>query len=197
MLDKDKSGEQYLMERLAVDDHEAFGQIYEIYWKQLLHTAWAHTKDQVLAEDIVHDVFMRLWANRNHSQIKNVEAFLRTAVKYTIFEHYRKEKRRKELAEENLTIADFSDDEAGLDAIFMEQYINALLERMPDKPRLVFKYSRRDGLKNAEIATLMNISEKGVEANLTRALKFLKSHMKRDGLVVLLIYDILKDYVSE
>lgn len=197
MLEKDKSDEQYLMERLALDDHEAFAQVYENYWKQLLQTAWGHTKDKNLAEDIVHEVFMRLWANRNHSEIKNIRAFLRTAVKYAIFEHYRKEKRRRELASENLIFVDFSDNEAEIDALFIEQYINALLEKMPDKPRMVFKYSREDGLKNAEIAALMNISEKGVEANLTRALKFLKAHMKRDGLVILLMYDVLKDYLSE
>lgn len=197
MIEMEISNDRELMARMSLDDHEAFAQIYENYWKQMLHVAWSHTKDKTLSEDIVHEVFMRLWDNRHNKQIENIQAFLQTAVKYSVFAHYRKEKRRKELAVQNITYVDSVDDESVIDALFLEQYIKSVLDIMPEKSRLVFQYSRVDGLKNQEIADLMKISEKGVEANLTRALKFLRNQMKRDGLVLLLVYDVLKDYLPK
>lgn len=70
MKEMDIGKEKELMEYMALDDHEAFAQIYEHYWKQMLLVAWGHTKDKVLAEDIVHEVFMKLCTNRHNKQSK-------------------------------------------------------------------------------------------------------------------------------
>ncbi|MDR2282666.1 MAG: RNA polymerase subunit sigma-70, partial [Sphingobacterium sp.] len=91
MTEMDIDKEKELMDRIAADDHQAFTQIYEHYWKSMLLIAWGHTKDKTLAEDVVHEVFMRLWTNRNNRQIQNIKAFLQTAIKYSLFAHYRKE----------------------------------------------------------------------------------------------------------
>ncbi|MDR2285351.1 MAG: RNA polymerase subunit sigma-70, partial [Sphingobacterium sp.] len=106
-------------------------------------------------------------------------------------------KRRKDLAAENVNYVEFVDNESDIDVLFLKQYIKEILNKMPEKSRLVFLYSREDGLRNPEIAKLMNISEKGVEANLTRAIKFLKTHMKRDGLALLVVYDVIKEYLPK
>lgn len=185
MLEESHSDEKELLLGLREGSHVAFARIYDHYWKKMLLIAWNHTHDESLAEDIVHEVFLKLWDNREDYQISNISGFLATAIKFVVFNNYRKKKNRQILAESGYRSQHIQDDEKELDRLFLEEYIFDVVERMPEKCRLVFKYSREDGLKNAEIAALMNISEKGVEANLTRAIKILKTRMRKDGLYVL------------
>jgi RNA polymerase sigma-70 factor (family 1) len=173
--------DQELTDLLQADDHAAFTEIYQRYWKKMLAVAWNHSKDSVIAKDLVHEVFLSLWERRAVVEIKSVAAFLATAVKFSVFKHYQREKNRAELARENYEFTDITHDEHKLDALFLQEYINGIVEEMPEKCRLVFRYSRDLGLKNNEIAEKIEISEKGVEANLTRALKIIRGELKNYG----------------
>lgn len=173
--------DQELTGLLQADDHDAFTEIYQRYWKKMLSIAWNHCKDTAGAKDLVHEVFLSLWERRGTVEIQSVAAFLATAVKFSVFKHYQQEKRRADLAKENYEFTDITHDEHKLDALFLQEYINGIVEEMPEKCRLVFRYSRDMGLKNNEIAERIEISEKGVEANLTRALKIIRGELKNYG----------------
>jgi len=175
------------MQLLREGDQKAFTEIYHRYWKKLLAIAWNHSNKSEHAKDIVHEVFMSLWERRNTIEIQNPAAFLATAVKFSLFKYHLKEHRRAELAKENYSFDEASHDDAVLDALFLQEFIDGIVEEMPEKCRLVFKYSRDLGLKNTEIAQKIKISEKGVEANLTRALKILRNELKDYGLVIAVI----------
>lgn len=178
--------DQELLALLKQGDQLAFTELYNRYWKKMLLVAWNHTKDKTNAEDLVHEVFISLWDKRQEQLIENVAAFLTTCVKYSIFKFYQKEKKRAALALANYEYQEIADDDKKLDALFLKDYINGIVEQLPEKCKLTFQYSRVDGLSNAEIAQKMNISEKGVEANLTRALKTVKDNLKNTGLVAIL-----------
>jgi RNA polymerase sigma-70 factor (ECF subfamily) len=185
--------DQELMNLLQEGDHAAFTEIYKRYWEKLVLIAWNHTRDKALAEDIVHEVFISLWNEKNTFQILNVGGFLATKIKFVVFKNYRKEHRRSKLAEMNFNFSDVSLDEEKLDALFLQDYINGIINELPEKCKLVFKYSRQLGMKNSEIAAQMNISEKGVEANLTRALKIIRSNLEAAGLVALISHEFFKN----
>ena len=185
--------DQELMNLLQEGDHAAFTEIYKRYWEKLVLIAWNHTRDKALAEDIVHEVFISLWNEKNNFQILNVGGFLATKIKFVVFKNYRKEHRRSKLAEMNFNFSDVSLDEEKLDALFLQDYINGIINELPEKCKLVFKYSRQLGMKNSEIAAQMNISEKGVEANLTRALKIIRSNLEAAGLVALISHEFFKN----
>ena len=68
--------EERILQLLRHGDHHAFAQIYNQYWKTLLQMAWNHTKDQSLAEDILHEVFLKLWDNRRNYEITHIASFL-------------------------------------------------------------------------------------------------------------------------
>jgi RNA polymerase sigma factor (sigma-70 family) len=76
--------------------------------------------------------------------------------------------------------------------LFLQEYINQIVEDLPKKCKLVFKSSRQLGMKNSEIAFQMNISEKGVEANLTRALKIIRGSLENAGILLLISHEIFK-----
>lgn len=183
--------DQELINRLHQTDQAAFAEIYNRYWEKMLTIAWNHTKDRFLAEDIVHEVFISLWDLKSHIPISNLGGFLSTKIKFAVFENYRKQQRRNKLAEINFNYSEISLEEEKWDALFLQEYINGLVEELPEKCRLVFKYSRNSGMKNAEIASQMNISEKGVEANLTRALKIIRGNLETTGILLVVSRELL------
>jgi RNA polymerase sigma-70 factor (family 1) len=183
--------DQELVNRIAGADHGAFNEIYRRYWKPLLLIAWNHSQDEAVAKDIVQEVFLKLWERNGGLEINNVSAFLSTAVKFQVFKHYQKQQRRSELAKENYQFDELVSDEEKLDARFLQDFINGIVENMSERCKLVFRYSRNDGLKNAEIAKKINISEKGVESTLTRALKIIRKELKDNGLHILIVLETL------
>ena len=184
-----------LIALLKEDDHAAFTEIYKRYWKKMLLIAWNHSHDKATSKDIVHDVFMGLWDRRNTVEILNLSAFLATSVKFSIFKFYQKESRRTELINRNYQFEELTNDEDKLDALFLNEYINGIVEKMPEKCRLVFSLSRDLGMKNAEIADKLNITEKGVEANLTRALKIIRAELKKNIWLLLLFPACILYYI--
>ena len=68
----------------------------------------------------------------------------------------------------------------------MQDYINGLVDKLPEKCRLVFKYSREEGKKNSQIAEELDIAEKTVEAHLTKAIKSLRVSLRLMGLLLVI-----------
>jgi RNA polymerase sigma-70 factor (ECF subfamily) len=178
--------DQRLTALLKKKDQLAFTEIYNRYWKALLAIAWNHSRQTAHAKDIVHEVFMSLWERGDQVDIQDLAAFLATSVKFRVFRHYQKEQRRTELAKEHYLFEELNNEPDKIDALFMEEYINGVVEEMPEKCKLVFRYSRQQGLKNSEIAQKLQITEKGVEAALTRALKIIRAELKNYILLTLL-----------
>jgi RNA polymerase sigma-70 factor (ECF subfamily) len=182
--------DEQLTALLKEGDHAAYTEIYRRYWKKLLLIAWNHSKDELASKDIVHDVFISLWERYTEVEINNLPAFLATSVKFTVYKYYQKEQRRNDLALQNYEYETIVNDEDKLDAIFLQEYVNGIVEKMPEKCRLVFGYSRNLGMKNSEIATKIQITEKGVEANLTRALRIIRGELKNHGWILIVAIHI-------
>jgi RNA polymerase sigma-70 factor (family 1) len=163
----------FLVER----DENAFTEIYNRYWKKLIAIAYSHTKDKFAAEEIVQEVFLSIWTRCEIIRIDSLKAYLATAVKFSVFKNVFNTNRRLkilgELAHATVPLTDEI-----VHAKFLQEYIDDIVEHMPEKCRLVYKYSRNEGLSAKEIAAEMAIAEKTVEAHLTKALKILKLNLK-------------------
>ncbi|MDR6943751.1 RNA polymerase sigma-70 factor [Mucilaginibacter pocheonensis] len=180
-----------LLAFLRQNKRGAYNEIYNRYWKKMLLVAWNHSRDDFVAKDIVQDVFIKLWENQHNCQIDNLPAFLATSIKYQIFRHYRKEQRRTELARANYFYEDISLDEQKLDARFLQDLIDGIVEQMPERCRLVFHYSRTLGLKNHEIAKEANITTKTVKNTLNRALRIIRCELNNHGIRFLVLIKLL------
>jgi RNA polymerase sigma-70 factor (ECF subfamily) len=167
-----------LLLSLRGDSREAFAEIYERYWKPLLAIACAHSKNKTIAEEIVQEVFISLWNRRKDLQIENISAYLATAVRFSVFKQYLRQKRRAEIAVQAAPPTETVWDEEKIHTRFLQQQINGIVESLPQQCRLVFKLSRTDGLNIPEIAHRMGISRKTAEAHLTKALKELRLKLR-------------------
>ncbi|PUZ25540.1 RNA polymerase subunit sigma-70 [Chitinophaga parva] len=176
-----------LLQLLRENNRSAYNEIYNRYWKKMLLVAWNHSRNEELAKDIVQEVFITLWEKRQQQDIQGLSAFLATAVKYQVFKHYRKEQRRTALARENYTVETASQDEALLEARFLKDLIDGIVEEMPEKCRLVFHYSRNLGLNNHEIAEQTDVTRKTVENTLNRALRIIRGQLRNHGITLFAI----------
>ena len=162
-------------------DEKAFARVYEHYWKKLLAISFQHTKDKGMAEEIVQEVFVSLWQRRNELEIQHLSSYLATAVKFATFKMLQRS-RQQELIRDAVLPKDFQQlDEQAIDARFLQEYVDGIVEKLPERCKLVFQLSRDAQKSHQEIAQQLHISQKAVEANITRALKVIRINLRRVG----------------
>ena len=158
----------------------AFTEIYHRYWERLVATGYYYTRTKQAAEEIVNDVLMGLWLRRESLVIRSLSAYLGTAVKFSVFKAMARKKRREEILAGHTTCGEsHNETEQQLDARFLEEYVQGIVDQLPEKARLVFTYSREEDLSVREIAGKMNLSPKSVEYHMTKALKTIRDSIRK------------------
>ena len=164
-----------LLKLVSADDKVAFTELYNRFWQSLFVIAYNRTKERETAEDIVHDVFVGLWANRTKIQIESLENYLAVAVKYAVLTRIKKKIRERDLQQHFAAgkVTDLQTEEA-LHYKRILQIVKEEVELLPEKCKLIFKYSREAGMPVKKIAKELNISPKTVENQLTKAIRQLR-----------------------
>lgn len=164
-----------LIELLAGGDEAAFTELYNRYGKQLFAIAYSRLKETQTAEDIVHDVFASLWANREKVKVEVLENYLATAVKYMVLSRIKKREHERAYKRSfGYHPASGQPAETALHFKRILEIVDTEIEKLPAKCRLIFKYSRQNGMPVKEIASELHISPKTVENQINKALKQLK-----------------------
>jgi RNA polymerase sigma-70 factor (ECF subfamily) len=166
--------DEMLLNYLKHSDKKAFQTIYKRYWQSLFLTAYYKLHSKEVAEEIIQDVFTALWDKRTMKNIKTLEPYLRTAVKYKIITHIKAELLKKNKLDSLLlpyadNLVDNTFDEQELLQAFYKS-INLL----PAKTREIFILSRVQHCSVKQIALQMNLTEKAVEYHITQSMKRLR-----------------------
>ena len=183
MRDYSKYTDQELMSFIGNNDEQAFGQLYDRFWKKLFTAAANKLPDLSEAEDIVQKIFINIWERRSEIQItSSVSSYLAVAVKYHVFKSLDRSFKRKEFADEQAAavILEVTDNSTQQWLEFQEvkERLAVLVAELPQKCRLVYQLSREQGLSQKQISEALEISEKTVEAHMGKALKHLKGGLK-------------------
>lgn len=174
------------MHLLHEGDELAFNEIFNRYFDKLISIAYNLLRDKQSSEEIVQEVLIRLWDRRYEVRVNSLNAYLAMSVKYSVLTSLSRQKRHENIIH-TLKVNDSSEETNELIyARFLQQYIDGLAGQLPDKCRTVFRYSRYEERTIPEIAALMDISQKTVEAHLTKALKFIRLSLKRYELPAIL-----------
>ncbi|WP_318312688.1 RNA polymerase sigma-70 factor [Flagellimonas crocea] len=168
-----------LSENVMEDD---FSVIYEFYRPKLVVIVNSYVPSREDAEEIVHDVFIKLWDKWADLQItSNLTGYIYSMTRNACLDYLRAKKNKltKEMSLEQqefwLNHGALADDMASsILARELQSLVDQAIEQLPEKCQKVFKKSRVEGLCNKEISKELEISPKTVENHMTRALRQLR-----------------------
>lgn len=172
--------EKELFLRIAAGDENAFRILFDEYRERLFVFAWQLCHSAAEAEEVVQDIFLRLWQNRDN--LINVEfprKYIYVMTRNRTIDLLTKIARDQRLMREvwnNLSEPDNVTEDI-LQAAETQKLINEAVDRLPEKKQTIFWLSRRDGLSHQQIAAQMNISVQTVKNSLTEILKQIKSFL--------------------
>jgi len=159
----------------------AFDEIYDRYFIPLLNTSFKRLRSREDALEMVQDVFVQLYMKR--AQIEhthNLPGLLHTLLRNKIIDRFREQlSRQKHYNQLQLLRTGVVEEapEAIIDGKLLEQKIQAVIERLPEKCREVFLLSRSSHLSHQAIAEKLNISVSTVEKHIVKALKIVREHI--------------------
>jgi RNA polymerase sigma-70 factor (family 1) len=156
---------------------EKFAQVYKALWEKLYCVGYNHLRDKSLTQELVQDVFVKLWLNRAEiKHVNDVEAYLSTALRNKIYDHFDSIACRKKHTK--YALESFSEERYAVDEtmVFNEglSVVGEELKKMPKTTQMVFRLSRFSRYSNEEIAIKTRLSGKAVEYHITQALKKLR-----------------------
>ena len=166
----DKS-DRYLVERIQKGDRNAFRQLFERYYPLFVSFARKLLRDNQMAEDLVQNVFVRVWSSRERLDVdRNIRSYLLVAGRNEVFCYIRGIGREfHEQLSEDVRVTD-TDAAQIMNAKDMERDIRQIIADMPDRRREVFSMSRNENLSNKEIADRLGLSVRTVEKHIENAL---------------------------
>jgi len=168
--------DQQLTSLLYEGDELAFTEIYNRHWQFLFTAAYNALRHKEDSLDVCQSIFMWIWENHKSIHIKtNLQAYLYTAIKYKIANLIRQGKIRESLLDDVMAAEIRADEKLELEVKELKNFIDQLVNELPDKCREVFLLSRNEHLTHRQIAERLGISEKTVDDHITRALKTLKA----------------------
>lgn len=175
--------DQLLTRVLEHDDYIAFEKLFIFNYNPLRNFCKKIVRINEVAEELVSEVFLKIWSNRKHIVISSSpKSYLYTAVRNISFDHLRKEKHSvlAGLEEAAMVPCDSSDPHRCSEYEELRGRIEKAVDRLPRQCKLVFRMSRDHGMKYNEIAEELQLSVKTIETQMGRALKSLRVTLKSD-----------------
>lgn len=159
----------------AVDDQLAYKRLFELFSKGMLAFAFTLVRSREVAEEIVSDVFIKIWLHRkNLPGIRNLRLYLYTSTRNLSLNYLRRGNPEFALDLSGIEAdAAFSWDNP--EELFitreLRRRISGTVEQLPPKCRLIFRLVKEDGLSYREVSELLQISSKTIESQIGIALK--------------------------
>ena len=165
-----------LLSAINTGDYNAFRVLFERYYSPLCNFAFRFLKDDYIAEDIVQEVFTKIWEDRRVIKVtESVRSYLYMAVKNKSLNKIKSESVRQEHTNRFYEIENIQVDAFVLEQEEFRNYLFQCIEKLPPRCKEVFTKSRFEEMKQEKIATSLNISLKTVKAQVGKALRLIRS----------------------
>jgi len=167
-----------LLDLIAKGDEFAFSRLFELYRNRVYSIAFKITKSNVIAEEIVQDVFLKIWQARHKlNDVQNFSAYLFVITKHDVYKVLKGIARSYKislLSDENESLSDNSTSD-----MFMEKEYNRVLQnaidRLPNQQKQVYYLIKDQGLKRDEVAHKLHIQPETVKFHLAQAMKNIRA----------------------
>lgn len=174
-----------LQRRLSMyDDESAYKDLFITFSKPLQQFAFSFIKSKELAEEIVSDVFIKIWQKRNELEfIGNLKVYLYVSIKNTALTYLLKQHRRVAISIDELDVELESFARTPEEILLSGELIRKIEEvifNLPPRCKIIFKLIKEDGLRYKEVAEILNISVKTIDNQLAIALRKISKVVNTD-----------------
>ncbi len=184
-----KLEDQSLVQLLQKGNVAAFDSLFEVYSPKLYGFALKYFKNKTEAEELVQEVFVKVWENRQALKSElSFKSYLFTIALNRIRKYFNKKATSLRYLESLRTEPEFNESQAVHDEDYESviKEINFIIDQMPPRRREIFMKSKLEGKSSKEIATELNISAGTVDNQVSEALRFIRSQLKPENLEILL-----------
>ena len=176
---------------VSVGNEDAFRKFFDRYRNKIFSIACKIIGLQSAAEDVVQEVFIKLWLKKESlPEVENFNAYLNMMVRNHIFNYLRKVAYQEGFLQK-LTSKPIQKYNDGFDSVCyheLEGLVHKAVDQLPPQQKIVYNFSRVDGLKHEVIAEKMGISRSTVKGHMVEALSHIKNFLlSKEELVIFLI----------
>ena len=178
---KSASEDSFYIKELKQGNIKAFEFLFNKYYKDLVYFCNVFLKDQENSEDLVQDIFARLWENREHLDIKGaLKSYLMTAVKNNSLEELKHQNVIRVYQDYAIAHNNSFDYDVDNYILYSElnQQLQKELDKLPKEMREVFEMHRFKNKKYHEIANELNVSVRTIENRISKVLEVLRKKME-------------------
>lgn len=190
--------EGLLLNKVAEGDDRAFGELVKLKWNNIYSQALTYVKSTHRAEDIVQEVFLKIWEKRQAIlEVDNFDSYL-----FIVARNYIISELRKKIA---VPIGDnivdtFEEESKQPDKVFSNKQLIELItkgiEMLPQQQKVAFRLSRDEGLSHEKIAELMELSKETVKKHICRALNFLRTYVRTQSELIILFMVLFRAWLK-
>jgi len=185
----EKHDDQSLVQLLQKGNVEAFDLLFEAYSSRLFGFALKYFKNEADAEELVQEVFVKVWENRQMLKSElSFKSYLFTIALNQIRKHFNKKATSLRYLKSLQNEPEFTENQSINDDNYESALIqiNLIIEQMPPRRREIFMKSKMEGKSSKEIAAELNISAGTVDNQVSESLRFIRTQLKFGNLALLL-----------
>jgi len=167
-----------LTQAMAADDSGAFKQFFDLLYPRFYRLAFYYVRSDVLSEELVSDVFLKIWNNRKKlPEIERLDFYFFQSVKNQAFTYLKRESNLPFGDERTLKSSriEYNEPENLMIARELAAKIEESIRQLPEKCEMIFRLVREDDMSYKEVAELLDIAPKTVENQMHIALKKIKA----------------------
>jgi RNA polymerase sigma-70 factor (family 1) len=171
--------ENELLRLIAEGDKNAFTQIYNNYRNKIYSIAFDLTESTTVAEEIVQDVFLKIWVKRaSLNEVEHFRAYLFTITRNYVFTALKRIARKESIEVSAMQDAPlyYHDTENRVLNNEYSRILQAAIERLPEQQRQVYNLIRNEGLKREEAAAALHLSPETVKTHLAQAMRSIRTY---------------------
>lgn len=177
------------MKGISEGDEKSFRILFEEYKSRFYAVALKMTASNVIAEEMVQDIFIKIWQKREDlANIDNIEAYFFTMLYHQVFKYYKKlaiDRKVLKIISESPLFHNITEETLLLRD--SERLINEAVAKLPLQQQKVFRLSKQDGLSRQQIAEQLHLSPHTVRNHLADATRFIRTYLHKAAFIYMLL----------